>query len=183
MVKTYKAEGIIIKRINYGEADKILTIFTKNHGKITGIAKGIRKITSKRKGALELFNRNAFFLSYGKSLDVITEVQPIGNFASSQINLEKLGRVYYFCEVIDRLTAERVEENAIYNILYNFLVFSRKKEVDAKSLEKKMNGELKNVLYILGFIDENKRQQDFNVENFIENLIEGKIKSKKMITR
>lgn len=183
MMRTYKTEGIIIKRINYGEADKILTIFTKEHGKIIVIAKGIRKITSRRKGNLELFNRNAYFLAKGKNFDIITEVEALGNFLSIDTSFEKLGRVYYFCEVIDRLTAERVEEQAIYHVLYDFLVFCRKISTQIKEIEKRMNEDLKNVLYILGFIDENKRNQDFDVENFIENLIEGKIKSKKIITR
>lgn len=181
--RTYKTEGIIIKRINYSEADKILTIFTREHGKIVAIAKGIRKITSKRKGMLELFNRNAFFVIRGKNMDVVTEVQAIGNFQSAETSFERLGRVYYFCEAIDRLTAERVEEQEIYSILYNFLVFCRKTNIQVENIEKRMNEDLKNVLYILGFIDEAKRNQGFDVEGFIENLIEGKIRSKKMITR
>lgn len=181
--RTYKTEGIIIKRINYGEADKILTIFTREHGKIVVIAKGIRKITSKRNGSLELFNRNFYFLARGKNFDIVTEVETLGNFLSAPTNFEKIGRIYYFCEVIDRLTAERVEEKEIYSILYNFLVFCRKTNIQVEDIEKRMNDDLKNVLYVLGFIDDNKRNQDFNVEGFIENLIEGKIKSKKMITR
>lgn len=182
MNRTYKTEGIIIKRINFGEADKILTIFTKENGKIVVIAKGIRKITSKRKGLLELFNRNNYFLAKGKNFDIITEVEALGSFLSVETNFEKLGRIYYFCEAIDRLTAERVDENEIYLILYNFLIFCRKTG-RIEDIEMRMNEELKNVLYILGFIDEAKLKQNFDVEGFIEGLIEGKIRSKKMIIR
>jgi recombinational DNA repair protein (RecF pathway) len=119
----------------------------------------------------------------GKSMDTVTEVQAVGSFLSSPISFEKLGRVYYFCEAIDRLTAERVEEQGIYQLLYDFIVFCRR---DARSTEEvaiKMNEELKKVLHVLGFIDEEKRSQHFDVEEYIENLIEGKIKSKKMITK
>ncbi len=181
--KTYKTEGIIIKRINYGEADKILTIFTKNYGKIRVVAKGVRKITSKRKGILELFNRNIFHVVKGKNLDIVAEVTQIGNFANGYLNFEKIGRAYYFSEIVDRLTAERVEEQDVYGILYNFLVTSRKKEITIDELEKRMFKDLADILFILGFINEKTRNSKFDVEQFVENIIEDSIKSKKIMSK
>ncbi len=178
-MKTYKTEGVIIKRINYGEADKILTIFTKHHGKITVMAKGIRKITSRKKGSLELFNNCTLFLAKGKNFDLVTETEIINNFLSRAVSFEKLGRIYYFCEVIDRLTAERVEELNVYQILIEFLESC--KNFNIAEIEKRMNEDLKKVLLRLGFIDESRMKHNFDIEMFIENLIEGKIKSKKII--
>lgn len=177
--RTYKTEGVIIKRINYGEADKILTIFTKHYGKITVIAKGIRKMTSRKKGSLELFNKCILFLARGKNFDLVTETETISNFLSRAVSFEKLGRIYYFCEVVDRLTAERVEEQNVYQILIEFLESC--KNYNVIEIEKRMNEDLKKVLLVLGFIDENRMRQNFDIEIFVENLIEGKIKSKKII--
>lgn len=177
--RAYKTEGVIIKRINYGEADKILTIFTKHYGKITVIAKGIRKMTSRKKGSLELFNQSVLYLARGKNFDIVTEVETINNFLSHKINFEKLGRIYYFCEVVDRLTAERVEEANIYQILVDYLEFCRKYNI--VEIEKRMDEDLKRVLLVLGFIDEGRVRNNFDTESFIENLMEGKIKSKKII--
>lgn len=179
--RSYKTEGIIIKRINYGEADKILTIFTRHHGKITVIAKGIRRITSRKKGSLELFNQSILYLARGKNFDIITEVEPINNFISHKIDLDRLGRIYYFCEVIDRLTAERVEEENIYQLLIDFLGFCQRSHID--EIEKRMDEDLRRILLILGFIDEEKSKRNFDAEIFIENLIEGKIRSKKMLIK
>lgn len=177
--RTYKTEGIILKRINYGEADKILTVFTKHYGKITVIAKGIRKLTSRKKGSLELFNQSVLYLARGKNFDIVTEVEAINNFLSQKINFDKLGRVYYFCEVIDRLTAERVEEANVYQILIDFLEFCHRSDIS--EIEKRMDEDLKRVLLILGFIDEGRMRQNFDIEMFIENLMEGKIRSKKIM--
>jgi len=65
MSRSYKAEGIILKRINFSEADKILTIFTKRHGKVRAIAKGVRRLTSRKAGSVELFNQAGLFLLEG----------------------------------------------------------------------------------------------------------------------
>ena len=61
MRRTYKTEGIILKRINFGEADRILTSYTKHFGKISLLAKGVRKITSRKGGNIELFNQTVLF--------------------------------------------------------------------------------------------------------------------------
>ncbi|PIZ97846.1 MAG: DNA repair protein RecO, partial [Candidatus Levybacteria bacterium CG_4_10_14_0_2_um_filter_35_8] len=58
-MNSYKTEGIVIKRRNLGEADKILTIFTKRYGKIQVKAPGIRKINSRRSPHVELLNYSA----------------------------------------------------------------------------------------------------------------------------
>jgi len=121
MAGVYKTEGIILKRKNFGEADKVLTIFTKHYGKIKVIAKGIRKITSKKAGTLELFNHCKLVLAKGKDLDIITEAQVINNFSSWRKNLNKVGVAWYFCELVDKLTAEEQANKDIFELLKNYL--------------------------------------------------------------
>ena len=62
MSRAYKTEAIIIKRRNFGEADRILTILTKNYGKIQVRAPGVRKITSRRSSHIELLNFSSLTL-------------------------------------------------------------------------------------------------------------------------
>jgi DNA repair protein RecO (recombination protein O) len=121
MAGIYKTEGIIIKRKNFGEADKILTIFTKHYGKIKAIAKGIRKITSKKAGILELFNHCKLVLARGKDLDIITEAEVINNFFSLMGSLNRVGVAWYFCELVDKLTAEGQANKDIFELLKNYL--------------------------------------------------------------
>lgn len=122
MGHTYKTEGIILKRRNFGEADKILTIFSKHYGKIRAIAKGIRKITSRKAGSLELFNLCKFVFTKGKNLDIISEVEVLNNFSFWRKNLKKVGIAYYFCELVDKLTPEGQVNKAIFELLKNFLL-------------------------------------------------------------
>ena len=68
---TYKTRGIIIKRSNYSEADRILTIYTEKLGKIRVNAKGIRKIKSKLAGSLEPFCLTDFVIAEGRNLDIV----------------------------------------------------------------------------------------------------------------
>ncbi|MDQ3929945.1 MAG: DNA repair protein RecO, partial [Chloroflexota bacterium] len=59
----YKSEAVVIKRSDLGEADKILTIFTPHFGKLRVVAKGVRKVSSRLAGHVELFTRNQMLLA------------------------------------------------------------------------------------------------------------------------
>ncbi|MCJ7793073.1 MAG: DNA repair protein RecO, partial [Candidatus Marinimicrobia bacterium] len=94
MDRTRKTEGIILKRSNYGEADRILTIYTKHYGKIKAMAKGVRRITSRKGGNVELFNQATLFLYKGRNLDLLTEVQVTKTFKEWRRNLKKVATAY-----------------------------------------------------------------------------------------
>ena len=63
----YKSEAVIIKRSDLGEADKILTILTPHFGKLRVVAKGVRKVTSRLAGHVELFTRSQMLLAKARS--------------------------------------------------------------------------------------------------------------------
>ncbi|KKR32290.1 MAG: repair protein RecO protein, partial [Candidatus Gottesmanbacteria bacterium GW2011_GWC2_39_8] len=86
-MRTYKTEGIILRRINFGEADRLITIFSKHYGKQKVLGKGVRKIKSRRAPHLELFNRSVIFLHRGKNFDIITEAQTINSFSDLRKDL------------------------------------------------------------------------------------------------
>ena len=92
--RSYSTQAIILKRFNYGEADRILTLFTDKHGKITVIAKGVRKPQSRKRGHVELFNHIKAYIVNGKSLGILTEAETIHNFGNhlSAIPLLDKGR-------------------------------------------------------------------------------------------
>lgn len=121
VVSTYKTEGIIIKRTNYGEADRILTIYTKHYGKIKAIAKGVRKITSRRGGNLELFNCCRFFLVKGRHWDIITEAVVMRSFLSRMHDLKSIGDAFYVAELVDRLTPWGQTQGEILSLLISAL--------------------------------------------------------------
>ena len=75
MTNTYKTEAIIIKRMNLGEADRIVTAFSRDFGKIRFVAKGVRRIKSKFGGSVEPFYKSELLIVNGKSLDILSNAE------------------------------------------------------------------------------------------------------------
>lgn len=103
----YNATGLVLHRLNLGEADKILTLYTREHGKLSAVAKGARRAGSRLSGATELFTLSRFQLATGRSLDIVTQCEIQESFPALRTDLARLARATYFCELLDRLTAER----------------------------------------------------------------------------
>jgi len=113
---TYQCQAIVIRSRCYGEADKILTIFSDHFGKISVLAKGVRRILSKMSGHLQLFSHSKFLLASGKTWDRIIGVEEIKNFSLPQdLHLTALG--FYLAEAIDHLTQEGEENYSLYKLL------------------------------------------------------------------
>lgn len=180
--RTYKSEGVVLKRTNFGEADKIVTVYSKHYGKVTFMAKGIRRMTSRKRGDLEVFNQVIFFARRGKGIDVVTETELINSFSSWRKDLQKVASAYQICEMVDKLTVEASEQKEIYNLLSSYL--KTLSVTDQKNLPVLINSFGVNLLKDLGFLPKNKMlPQNFNVTSFIEDIIEKELKSKKFAGR
>ena len=117
MPGSYKTEAIVLKRTNFGEADRLVTVFSQHRGKLVLLAKGIRRLTSRKKGHLELFNRAKLQITNGKNLDIITEAETINSFPQLRVNLNRVRIAYLLLELVDKLTAENQEHEAVYDLL------------------------------------------------------------------
>lgn len=102
----YKAEAVVLRSRVYGEADRILSLFTKEWGKISAIAKGVRKPTSRLRGAVQLFSHTHLVLYKGKTLDTVTQGEATEDFSFLQDDLERLTAASYCAELVERLTFE-----------------------------------------------------------------------------
>ena len=121
VTKTYHAEGIVLKRTNLGETDRLVTIFTREYGKVTAVAKGARRITSTRAATLEPATQAQFFFVTGKSLDILTQSRLICSFTQAHANLTRVTQTYQILEVVDVLTAERQDHPEVYALLLSTL--------------------------------------------------------------
>jgi DNA repair protein RecO (recombination protein O) len=121
MARTYSAEGIIIKRVNVGEADRLVTILSKYQGKFTAIAKGVRKVASRRSPNLELFNYVKAHFATGKNLDVITEVESLATFKNIKENLFKLSFSFHLAEMVNEFLAEGQGGKEVFELLLGVL--------------------------------------------------------------
>src|SRR3954452_23906139 len=110
----YKTEAVIIRRSNLGEADKILTIFTPNFGKLRVVARGVRKVTSRLAGHVELFTRSQMLLATGRNLDIITQSQTIDAYRPLHDDLSLIARTSYAAELLDKLTPDALEIYPVY---------------------------------------------------------------------
>lgn len=177
--RAFKTEGIIIKRKNFGEANRILTIFTKRSGKIQIKAIGVRKITSRRSSHIELLNYSSLSLYKGKSLPILTEVQTIKEYPNIKNNLVKIGFAYHLCELIDGLCAENQQNCEVFYLFLETLERLNNQK-DIVSIVHEFEVEL---LTILGFWPRVNIPQYLNTQNIIERILERKLKSKKFLSK
>lgn len=176
-MRAYRTTGIIIKRKNIGEADRILCVFTKDQGKIHIKAKGVRKITSKRSSHVELLNHEILHLYKGKSMPVLTEIETIESFRYIKTNLQKTGFAYYICELIEGLCPENQENMQVYSLLVNTL---RKLEKSENVISIIHEFEI-SLLSFLGYWANHKKITFQETANFIENILERKLKTRQII--
>jgi DNA repair protein RecO (recombination protein O) len=117
----YKTEGIVLKSMEYKEADKIVTIYTKNYGKITAIAKGVRKTKSKLGSSLEIFTYSVFLLYKGRNIDIVSQVEILESFFSASKEVIKFAFAANCVEVVNKLTEEREINIGLFDLLKEIL--------------------------------------------------------------
>ena len=78
--RLYRTEAIILRRQDFGEADRLLTLYTPGLGKRRVLAKGVRKPTSRKAGHVELFTHSRLLIAKGKSLDIVTQAETTNSF-------------------------------------------------------------------------------------------------------
>lgn len=108
--RSISTPAIILKRSNVGETDRILTLLTKQRGKIAVIAKGCRKMSSSKRGYLEPGNLIDAYLIPTKSLPILTQARLREEFADIKTNLQGMKKLFQILEIVDTLLVE--EENA-----------------------------------------------------------------------
>ncbi len=126
--RLYRVEGVILKRTDVGEADRLLTLYTPERGKLRAVAKGARKPSARKTGHVELFNHATLLIAVGRDLDVITQADTVESFLPLRNDLDRLSYAYYFAELVDRFTEEEEENRAVYDLLLNSLHWLEKTE-------------------------------------------------------
>lgn len=187
-MRSYKTLALIIKRTNFSEADRILTIFTKDYGKIKVLAKGVRKITSKRGGNVELLNLAEITLHEGKNFDLLTEAQVISSFPDLRTNLIKIGLCYHLCEIVDGLCPERQENRKIFDEFVKTLFLLNSQPVYPEKRRVTCNMSTINffetfIIKELGFWSKDKELPVNKIDGILEDLLEKTLKSKNFLAK
>jgi DNA repair protein RecO (recombination protein O) len=113
---TLNLNAIVLKRRNYSDADRFVTLFTLEQGKISVLAKGVRKMTSRKRPALEPASLIRISITgTTTSVPLVTQAQLIQSFPELKSNLSKLTQACQILEIIDILTAEEQAHPQIFN--------------------------------------------------------------------
>ncbi|MEB3288033.1 MAG: DNA repair protein RecO [Vampirovibrionales bacterium] len=116
--KQYTTRAYCLKSWPYGEADRIVHFFSADFGKISAIAKGVKKATSKLAGACELLHLSSLQLSRGKNLDLLQQYQSIQSFSGIRTDILKLAYAQVFAELVYVLVSEFEPDSAeIFELL------------------------------------------------------------------
>lgn len=164
--------GFVIKRKNLGEADRFVTLFTLNNGKVEVLAKGVRKITSKRSSHIEPLNLVKFHSVKTSKNFILTEIELINTFESRKNTLRQCEVAFFVCELIDSLCPHGLINKELFEVVGSFLETEALEDKDLLEFETK-------ILTSLGYWNTNKTfSSEEEARKYIESLIEKKIKSR-----
>jgi DNA repair protein RecO (recombination protein O) len=117
----YHDQGVVLRTHKLGEADRIVTLLTKGHGKVRAVAKGVRKTKSRFGGRLEPTSHVRLLLYEGRELDIVTQAESIDHFRAIRDDLDRLGQAVSMLEAADQLALEREPNPRIYDMLVGAL--------------------------------------------------------------
>ncbi len=115
--RTYRAEAIVLKTLDLGEADRIITLLTRHFGKVNVVAKGIRRPTSRLAGYAEPLSHATYQLARGRELDVLTGAETRSAYLALRDDLDRIAAGWYVAEVADRSTVERSPAAAVFDLV------------------------------------------------------------------
>ena len=119
--RSFRAEAVVLNHWDYGEADRMVDLYTLELGKVRTIAKGVRKAHSRKAGHLEPFTRVSLLLARGRDLLIITQAETINAYLPLRDDLLLVVHASYVIELLDRFTFPEEENRAIYRLLTNTL--------------------------------------------------------------
>lgn len=172
--RSYTSAGIVLARRNFGEADRILVVYSKVFGRISLIAKGVRRPKSRKRGHIEVFSLINFQASAGRGLDIMTEAELIDGFKGVRSSLNKISLAYYLSEVVGRITHEGEPNKELFELILEYLN-KLKKTNGLKALRLDF---ITRLLTLLGYWPEGLAMAD--PDKVLEETIERQIFSKRV---
>jgi|SRR3989338_7797411 len=168
-MRGFTDEAVVLKKVDFGEADRLLTLYTKNHGKIRALAKGVRRPTSRKGGHLDLLTQARIQFHHGRNFYLATEAKTTNSFLSLKREIKVISKAYYLCEIVDSLCPEEQSMPFVFDLLTSTL-----SEFHLSSSQKVWTFEFQ-ILKHLGFITEEKRRK--RLRSYIEEIIERELKT------
>lgn len=131
----YKSKGIVLRSIRYGEADRIIDLYTRDAGLVSGIAKGIRRTRSRFGGRLEPLSCVDFMAYRGRTLDTITQVEVLRSFHEVREDLSRFEVAGRMVSFVRALSGGDEADRRVFNLLYHGLKALEGRETEYNALE------------------------------------------------
>lgn len=117
----YRVEAVVLRHRNLGEADRLVTLFSKEHGKLRVSARGVRKTKSRLGGHVEPLTHGSMLLVRGRTLDIVTQAQAEETFPRIRSDLLVTTQGLHMAELIDHFAQEHESQPALFSLLLDAL--------------------------------------------------------------
>ncbi len=114
----FHADGLVIRSREYGESDRLLTLFTREYGKIQTVAKGVRKPKSRQRAGAQLFTYGDFLLHRGKTLHTVNQASPRESFPHLWNDFDKSMAAANMAELLDLATLENQPQQELFTLTF-----------------------------------------------------------------
>jgi DNA repair protein RecO (recombination protein O) len=127
--RSFRATAVVLRHGDWGEADRLLTLYTREQGMVRALAKGVRKMTSRKAGHLQPFTHVTVQLAKGRDLLIVTQAETVNAFLPLHDNLQKVSYAAYVVELLLRFSYEEEGGNpTIFRLLTETLDRLEKEE-------------------------------------------------------
>jgi DNA repair protein RecO len=177
MNHSFSVNAIILKRFNYQESDRIIVMFSREHGKIQARARGARKQTSRKKGSLEPGTLGRYQLVNTKGFPLLTQATITNSHAPARGNLVRITQLHQLLEVVDSLTVDDQSNEVTFDLLEASLCL-----LDQAGHHKhKLLANMHQIIISMGFAVEAEVSESL-LQSQIESISEKRLKSKPFLT-
>lgn len=174
-LRSAQTPAIILKRVNTGEMDRVVTLYTRDFGKIAVIAKGSRKLSSSRLGSLEPGNHIDAYLINTKQMPILTQVRILQEYQRVKETLLGLKRMLQVLEIVDCLTVEEAQPE-LFDQLSDILMTLNNSPQQYSSVRTR----LISMVEELGYSTHDLNKGSFS--EFVENITERPLRSYSYLT-
>lgn len=132
-----RAEGIIIKKTDYQESDRLVSIYTKEFGRVEFLVRGGRKTLAKNAPHLELFNHVKVDYVQGKNFKILTGAEILNSFIELKNNFDKILVGYNITQLFNEFITGQETDTALFNLLLtNLFILNKNVLADWQNFEK-----------------------------------------------
>lgn len=168
------SRGIVIKKTDAGEDNELITFYTRDFGKLTAIARSVKKPTSRQASHLEVFNLVDFRLVEGRAYPIVASAQSSETFGSLKKSLHQLAAGFFLLESFDRLVYDYEKDPALWSFLHRALWRLNREEWSAEEMKKCLTGIKEEFLAAMGY---DQQWEAAAVNYFFESLNQKKFVS------